>query len=108
MKRLAVPAFAVLLGSAVAIGQQPAAPPLTPAQSAAVGGVNVNAALQPHVQAATAAQAALVEASLTLPLNQADLTAKAQALADAETKLAVARADLLATVQQALRPLDTT
>ena len=107
MKRLAVPAFAVLLGSAVAIGQQPAAPPLTPAQSAAVGGVNVNAALQPHVQAAAAAQAALVEASLTLPLNQADLTAKAQALADAETKLAVARADLLATVQQALRPLDT-
>ena len=114
-------ALAVLLGSAVAIGQQPAAPrrpgpcankgrgatPLTPAQSAAVGAANVNAALQPQIQAATAAQAALVEASLTQPVNQADLRAKAQALADAETKLALARADLLVTVQQALRPLDT-
>jgi hypothetical protein len=92
----------------VAIGQQPAAPPLTPAQSAAVGAANVNTALLPHIQAATAAQAALVEASLTQPLNQADLRARAQALADAETKLAIARADLLASVQQALRPLDTT
>jgi hypothetical protein len=101
-------ALVVLFGSAVAIGQQPAAPPLTPAQSAAVGAANVNTVLQPQIQAAAAAQAALVEASLTQPLNQADLRAKAQALADAETKLALARADLLVTVQQALKPLDTT
>ena len=72
-----------------------------------MGAANVNTALQPQIQAATAAQAALLEASLTQPVNQADLRAKAQALADAETKLALARADLLVTVQQALRPLDT-
>jgi hypothetical protein len=97
----------VLLGGAVAIGQQPAPPPLTPAQAAAVGAANVTTALQPHIQAATAAQAALLEASLAQPVNPADLRAKAQTLADAETKLALARADLLVTVQQALRPLDT-
>lgn len=100
-------ALVVLLGGAVAIGQQPPAPPLTPAQSAAVGAVNVNVALQAHIQAVTAAQTALAAASLTLPVNQADLRAKAQALADAEAALALARADLLATVQQALRPLNT-
>jgi hypothetical protein len=100
-------ALVVLFASAVAIGQQPAAPPLTPAQSTAVETANVSAALQPQIQAVTAAQAALVEASLTQPVNQADLRARAQALADAENKLALARADLLVTVQQALRPLDT-
>ena len=116
-------ALVVLFGGAVAIGQQPAAPPagqgpgaqggrggtpLTPAQSAAVSAANVNAALQSQIQAAAAAQTALLEASLAQPVNQADLRARAQALADAETKLALARADLLVTVQQALRPLDTT
>ena len=105
--KLLAASLAVLLGSAVAIGQQPAPPPLTPAQAAAVGGANVTTTLQPHIQAATAAQAALLEASLSQPVNQADLLAKAQALADAETKLAHARADVLVTVQQALRPLDT-
>ena len=105
--RVLAPALAVLFGSAIAIGQQPAPPPLTPAQAAAVGSANVNTALQPHIQAAATAQAALLEASLTLPVNDADLRAKAQALADAETRLALARADVLVTVQQALRPLDT-
>jgi len=115
-------ALVVLLASAVGIGQQPAAPPagqapaaqqvgrgatpLTPAQATAVETANVNVALQPQIQAVTAAQTALLEASLTLPVNPADLRARAQALADAETKLALARADLLVTVQQALRPLD--
>ena len=115
-------ALVVLLSSAVGIGQQPAAPaagqapgaqqagrgaaPLTPAQATAVEAANVNVALQPQIQAVTAAQTALLEASLTQPVNQADLRARAQALADAETKLALARADLLVTVQQALRPLD--
>lgn len=98
----------VVLFGAVAIGQQPpAAPPLTPAQAAAVGAADANTVLQPLVQAVTDAQAALLQASLTQPVNQGDLRAKAQALADAETKLALARADLLVTVQQALRPLDT-
>ena len=108
--KTAAAALVVLLGSAVAIGQQPAAPPatpLTPAQATAVETANVNAALQPHIQAVTAAQTALLEASLTQPVNQADLRAKAQTLADAETKLALARADLLTSVQRALRPLDT-
>lgn len=116
-------ALVVLFGSAIAIGQQPGAPPagaapgaqpggrggtpLTPAQSAAVEAAAVNTTLQSHIQAAAAAQTALLEASLAQPVNQADLRAKAQALADAEIKLALARADLLVTVQQALRPLDT-
>lgn len=98
----------VVLFGAVAIGQQPpAAPPLTPAQAAAVGAADANTVLQPLMQAVTDAQAALLQASLTQPVSQGDLRAKAQALADAETKLALARADLLVTVQQALRPLDT-
>jgi hypothetical protein len=117
-------ALVILLGGAAAIGQQPAAPPagpapgaqqggrggtpLSPAQAAAVTAANVDTALQAQIRAAAAAQTALLEASLTQPVNQADLRAKAQALADAETKLALARADLLVTVQQALRPLDTT
>jgi hypothetical protein len=116
-------ALVVLLGGAVGFGQQPAAPPagqgqgaqpggrgaapLTPAQATAVETANVNTALQPQIQAVTAAQAALLEASLTQPVNDADLRARAQALADAETKLALARADVLVTVQQSLRPLDT-
>jgi hypothetical protein len=105
---LAASALVVLLGTAVTIGQQPGAPaaPLSPAQAAAVAALNVNTALQPQMQAVTAAQTALIAASLAQPVNQADLTAKAQALADAETRLALARADLLASVQQALRPLD--
>ena len=73
MKTIAA-ALVVLFGSAVATGQQPAAPaPLTPAQAAAVSGANVNAALPPLIQAAAAAQAALLEASLAQPVNQADL-----------------------------------
>ena len=42
--------------------------------------------------AQTAAAAALVQASLTLPVNTAEIAAKAQALADAELALAKARA----------------
>lgn len=114
LTRFCLPATAlaaVLFGVAIPIAQQPAAPqggtPLSPAQTAAVSAANVNTVLQAAMQAAAAAQTALLEASLAQPVNQADLRAKAQALADAETRLALARADLLATVQQGLRPLST-
>lgn len=114
LNRFGIPVAAlvsVLLGAAVPLGGQGGGgaaqqtPPLTPAQSAAVGTVNASAALQEVTQAVTAAQTALVQASLAQPANQADIRAKAQALADAETKLAVARGALLATVQESLRPL---
>jgi len=50
------------------------------------------------VQAAADARAALGRASLTLPVNAADLQARADALAKAEQALAVARAAELARV----------
>ena len=56
--------------------------------------------------AQTAAAAALVQASLTLPVNTADIAAKAQALADAELALANARATGFERVQKALQPLN--
>lgn len=59
--------------------------------------------------AVTAAQAAavsdLIRASLTLPVNPADLEQKARALADAELALADARATAFERVQRSLRPL---
>ena len=55
--------------------------------------------------AQTAAAAALVQASLTLPVNTVEIAAKAQALADAELALANARATGFARVQKALQPL---
>ena len=56
--------------------------------------------------AQTAAAAALVQASLTLPVNTAEIAAKAQALADAELALANARATGFERVQKALQPLN--
>src|SRR4051812_39475219 len=50
--------------------------------------------------AQAAAAAALVKASLTLPVNTAEIAAKAQALADAELALADARAAAFARVQK--------
>ncbi|MEO7270477.1 MAG: DUF1080 domain-containing protein [Vicinamibacterales bacterium] len=54
---------------------------------------------------ATAA-AALVRASLTLPVNTNEIAAKAQALGDAELALAVARAAGFERAQKALQPLN--
>lgn len=62
--------------------------------------------IPPAITAAqAAAAAALVRASLTLPVNTADIAAKAKALADAELALAEARAAAFARVQKALQPL---
>jgi hypothetical protein len=60
------------------------------------------------VASQAAAATALLQASLTLPLNQADITAKAKALADAERALADERAAAFARVQQSLEPLSPT
>jgi len=56
--------------------------------------------------AQAAAASALVQASLTLPVNTADLAAKAKALADAELALAGARATAFERVQKSLQPLN--
>ena len=48
----------------------------------------------------------LVQASLTLPVNTAEIAAKAQALADAELALAIARAAGFERAQKALQPLN--
>lgn len=56
-----------------------------------------------QMNAVTAAQEALTEASYRLPVNQADLQAKAQALADAETALALARADAFPRIKAELK-----
>ena len=55
--------------------------------------------------AQAAAAAALVRASLALPMNAADIAAKAKVLADAELALATARADAFARAQRSLQPL---
>lgn len=63
----------------------------------------------PPALAASAGQAAaasaLVRASLTLPINTAEITAKAKELADAELALASARATAFERVQKSLQPL---
>jgi hypothetical protein len=56
--------------------------------------------------AQTAAAAALVRASLTLPVNAADMAAKAQALGEAELALANARAAAFERAQRSLQPLN--
>ncbi len=56
--------------------------------------------------AQTAAAAALVKASLTLPVDTAEIAVKAQALADAELALAIARAAGFERAQKALQPLN--
>ena len=56
--------------------------------------------------AQAAAASALVRASLTLPVNTADIAAKAKALADAELALADARAAAFERVQKSLQPLN--
>ena len=56
--------------------------------------------------ARTAAASALVQASLTLPVNTADIAARAKALADAELALADARAAAFERVQKSLQPLN--
>jgi len=66
-----------------------------PGQAMALAQMSVSDAL---VQAVNDARAALVEASLTLPTNAADLQAKSDALARAEQALAVARATEFARV----------
>jgi len=53
-----------------------------------------------------AAAAALLRASLTLPINAADIAAKAKALADADLALADARAAAFERVQKSLQPLN--
>jgi hypothetical protein len=55
--------------------------------------------------AQVSAASALVKASLTLPINQADIDARARALADAELALADARATAFERVQKSLQPL---
>jgi hypothetical protein len=56
--------------------------------------------------AQASAASALLRASLTLPVNAADLAAKAQALADAELALANARAAAFERAQKSLQPLN--
>ena len=56
--------------------------------------------------AQAAAASALVRASLTLPVNTADIAAKAKALADAELALADARAAAFERAQKSLQPLN--
>jgi len=69
--------------------------------------INREMAIPPAITAAhAAATAALVRASLTLPVNQADIAAKAKALADAELALAEARSDAFERVQRSLQPLN--
>jgi hypothetical protein len=53
-----------------------------------------------------AAATALVQASLTLPVNEADIRAKAKALADADLALANEKAAAFQRVQQSLQPLN--
>jgi len=65
-------------------------------------------AIPPTITAAhAAATSALVRASLTLPVNQADIAAKANALADAELALAQARSAAFERVQRSLQPLNS-
>lgn len=105
------------LGAASMLAQQaPAAPaqgaPGAPGGRGGGGGGRGGASFNPSqamalaemsvpedlVQAVNDARSALVEASLTLPSNAADLQAKADALATAERALAVARANELARI----------
>jgi hypothetical protein len=104
-------AAAFLLGQSILLAQQPAgrgggrggaAPALTPAQSTAIGQMEVPAAL---AQEQAAAATALTQAALAQPRNDAAITAAANRLAAAEAALAIARADGFARVQSGLRPL---
>jgi hypothetical protein len=109
-------AAALLLGSALLAataaraqapagraGAAPAVPALSTLQQLALQqGMTIPDAV---TGAATAAAAALLQASLATPASPADLAARAQALAGAELALALARATAFEGVQAALRPL---
>jgi hypothetical protein len=118
---LAIAVFAVIIAAPLA--QVPGAPTAPAAPGAGRGGrgaapdptplsiiqqlalareMTLPAAL---TAAQAAAAAALVEASLTLPTNQADLEAKARALAEADLAIANARAAAFERVQRSLQPL---
>jgi hypothetical protein len=73
-------------------------PNVTQQQAAAL--VSMNSGLQPMVRTLTAARTAFVQASLTVPPNEADLRAKAEALRAAELALAKARADAFHKLQE--------
>jgi hypothetical protein len=106
--RITAVLLALVAGAAFAQAQGrggrggPAVTPLNPAQTAALGTMQIPAELQ---QAVTEASSALVGASLATPRNDADIRAKAAALSAAELALANARADAIAGVQDLLRPL---
>jgi gluconolactonase len=89
------------------LAQAPAAPapatPLSAPQFAAVSAMN--ATLAPLTQALTAAQGALVTASLSLPANADDIRAKAEAVARADLAIATARASAMAPLQSSANRL---
>ena len=78
--------------------------PATPQQRTAVA--QMEATLQPLVQAVTAARNALTAASLATPAVPAEIARRADELAAAELKLAVARADALAPLRTGLNRLN--